>query len=308
MPPTMAHPDIGAAPMPAALPSGCYRILGIPVSVESDVPGVLECVDASYMAFRASPPASPRDALVLRLRRLDQPAAYLVGDSGGNERRWPDRDAALLDLLDRLVHGVLARLQARGAYTIHAGAAVYRERVLLVVGRSGQGKTTLTLGLLRRGLRLLSDELAVIDPERPWIMPYHRSPHIRPGTIDLIPELQFLRNLPQRRLGGGNEWPLAPHDLERVLPGCLAGPAPLGYVILLDGAPNVEREPALTPIPEALATLELLRSTWAASVDFEAGLNRVGQLLDGVACARLRAGALDRTLDRIMAWLEANRG
>ncbi len=203
---------------------------------------------------------------------------------------------------------MLARLQAQGAYTIHAGAAVHGERALLVVGRSGQGKTTLTLGLLQRGLYLLSDELAVIDPDRPWIMPYRRSLHIRPGTIDLIPELQFLRKLPQRQLGGGNEWPLAPQDLERVLPGCLASAAPLGYVILLEGTPNVEREPALTPIPEALAALELLRSTWGASVNFEASLSRVGQLLDGVACVRLRAGALDRTLERVMAWLEANRG
>ncbi len=82
MPTTRIYPDIGAAPALAAPPPGHYCILGIPVSVELDVPGVLECVDASYVAFRSPPPGHPYDLLVLRLRRLDQAPAYLVGDSG----------------------------------------------------------------------------------------------------------------------------------------------------------------------------------------------------------------------------------
>jgi hypothetical protein len=58
-------------------------------------------------------------------------------------------------------------------------------------------------------------------------------------------------------------------------------------------------------MPAALATMELLRGTWAASVDFAGGLARVGRLLDGVACARLRSGALEPTVDVIAQWLEA---
>ena len=37
-------------------------------------------------------------------------------------------------------------------------------------------------------------------------------------------------------------------------------------------------------------------------------LARVGRLLDGVTCARLRSGALEPTLDMLMQWLEAQHG
>ena len=206
------------------------------------------------------------------------------------------------------MHGVLARLYEQGIYAIHAGAVVYKGAALIIAGRSGQGKTTLVLGLLRRGLGLLSDEFAIADSAQPLILPYRRSLHIRPGTPELIPELAFLRDQPQQRLGGGIEWSLAPDQLARALPGGLASAAPPRYVLLLDGPPRPQADPALVPIPAAVATIELLRGTWAASVDFAGGLARIGRLLDGVACARLRAGALEPTLDMLMQWLEAQRG
>ena len=164
------------------------------------------------------------------------------------------------------------------------------------------------LGLLRRGLGLLSDEFAIADSAQQLIQPYRRSLHIRPGTPELIPELAFLRDRPQQRLGGGIEWSLAPDQLAQALPGGLASAAPPRYVLLLDGPPRPQADPALVPIPAAVATIELLRGTWAASVDFDGGLARIGRLLDGVACARLRAGALEPTLDVLMQWLEAQHG
>jgi len=61
-------------------------------------------------------------------------------------------------------------------------------------------------------------------------------------------------------------------------------------------------------VPSALATMELLRGTWGASVDFAGGLARIGRLLNGARCARLRVGEFEATLDCVLAWLEANHG
>jgi len=277
--------------------------MGVPVAVVCNLAAALECVDATYAAFRSRPAALER-AFVVRLIDLDGDAAYQVSDSRGYQRGWPDAHTALLDLLDRIVHGVLARLHDQGIYVIHAGAVVYQGSALIIAGRSGQGKTTLVLGLLRRGLGLLSDEFAVADPAAQLIRPYRRSLHVRPGTPELIPELRFLRDRPQLRLGGGIEWSLTPDELDQALPGRLADAAPPGYVLLLDGAPRPGADPEIVPIPPAVATIELLRGTWAASIDFAGGLARIGQLLDGVACARLRAGALEPTLDVVARWLE----
>jgi hypothetical protein len=293
--------DITDYPSP---PIAWYSVLGVPVAVSSDVVGVLECVDSTYATFRHIPGA-PAEAFVARLLQLELEDAFLVDDSHGYQQRWPDAHAALLDLLDRIVHGVLARLYEQGIYAIHAGAVVYKRAALIVAGRSGQGKTTLVLGLLRRGLGLLSDEFAIADAAQQLIVPYRRSLHIRPGTPELIPELAFLREQPQQRLGGGIEWSLNHDQLARVLPGGLASAAPPRYVLLLDGPPRPHADPALLPIPAAVATMELLRGTWAASVDFAGGLARIGRLLEGVTCARLQAGALEPTLNVLMHWLEA---
>lgn len=286
----------------AAPPITWYTVLGVPVAVSSDVAGVLACVDATYTAFRGLP-SMPADVFAAQLLRRED--AFLVSDSHGYLRCWPDAHAALLDLLDRIVHGVLARLHEQGLYAVHAGAVVYKGAALIIAGRSGHGKTTLVLGLVRRGLGLLSDEFAIADATQQLIQPYRRSLHIRPGTPELIPELAFLREQPQQRLGGGIEWTLTPDQLARALPGGLASAAPPRYVLLLDGPPRPQAAPALVPIPAAVATLELLRGTWAASVDFDGGLARIGRLLHGVACARLRAGALEPTLDTLMQWLES---
>jgi hypothetical protein len=283
-----------------------YSVLGVPMAINSDVVGVLECVDATYAAFRHTP-GTPTEAFVARLLRLELEDAFLVADSLGYRRHWPDAHAALLDLLDRIVHGVLTRLHEQGIYAIHAGAVVYRGAAMIIAGRSGQGKTTLVLGLLRRGLGLLSDEFAIADAAQQLIQPYRRSLHIRPGTPELIPELAFLRERPQQRLGGGIEWSLAPEELARVLPGGLAVAAPPRYVLLLDGPPEPQANPAIVPIPAAVATIEVLRGTWAASVDFDGGLARIGRLMEGVVCARLRAGALEPTLDILIRWLELHR-
>jgi hypothetical protein len=297
-------PQLDRSPTPASASTTAarYTVLGVPIAISSDAELALQVVDETYAAFRQEFSA-PAPAFAAELLGLANQAGATVRDSGGYARTWPDTQAALIDLLDRIVHGVLADI-----FAIHAGALVDRGAALVIAGRSGQGKTTLTLGLLRRGLGLLSDEFAVIDPASQSIMPYRRSLHIRPGTPELIPELRTLAERPRRQLGGGIEWSVTPDELAQVFPGCLATAAPLRYVILLDGAPNPSSPPALTPAPAALATIELLRGTWAASRDFAGGLARLSRLMNGVTCARLRAGALEPTLDTIADWLEAHRG
>lgn len=280
-----------------------YVVLGIPIDVRVCDADAFARVDETYAAFRAPPAAAP--AFAAWLSRADD-GAYLVADTHGSSQRWPDAHAATIGMLDRMVHGVLAELYACGIYAIHAGACTYRSAALIIAGRSGQGKTTLTLGLVRRGFGLLSDEFAVVAPGTRQILPYHRSIHIRPGTPELIRELGFVAERPPVHLGGGIEWTLTPDDLARAFPGCLAPAAPLGAVLLLDGPPRPGEPPAITPLPAALATIELLRGTWAASRGFADGLARIASLLDGVRCAKLRTGTLDATAECITQWLEAS--
>jgi hypothetical protein len=281
-----------------------YSVLGVRVSVAADDPAAVHLVDETYAAFRAAP-GSAAGGLALRLARTAD-GAFLVSDSDGYERMWRSRAHAVGDLLSRFMHGLLTRVTGSGIYAIHAGAVERGERATLFSGRSGSGKTTLALSLLQRGFRLLSDELAVVEPSTQRILPYRRSLHVRPETCELIPRLRLVQRPSELVVRGA--WTLTPDVLQEALPGCLAPAAHLTNVLLLEGVPDGESPPTLTPIPPAVAALELLRATWAASVDFDAGLGRMTRLLEGVSCARLRIGELETTTDAVARWLGGHRG
>lgn len=283
--------------------SAAYEVHDVEVLVRSDVPGALGRVDASYAAFRAPGRADGGRWIDVRGRG----AGVVVRDHTGYDRAWPDAQSASLDALGRVVRSVLAGLHARGITPVHAGAVVDHGRAAIVAGPSGRGKTTLVLGLVARGLGLLSDELALVAPEGHRILPFRRSVHVRPGTPELVPALRHLHDRPRQALGGGVAWAVAPDELARVLPGGLADPAPLSHILLLDGDPQPARAPALEPVRPALAAMELLRGTPAAATDVHGALRRVGALVDGVTCARLRAGAFEPTLDAVLDWLRAPR-
>lgn len=294
---------------PADPPAGAtrgrrrYDVHGIRLLVTSDVPGALDRVDDTYGAFASSSPepagTDPRREFAL-LR--DGDGARLTGPAG-EEGRWPSPAIGIIALFDRLVGTVIAELHRQGVYAIHAGAVADERGAIVVAGRSGQGKTTLTLGLLSRGRGLLSDELALVDPATGLVLPYRRSVHVRPPTIALLPALAELERLPRQELGGGSEWAVLPADISRLLGAAdLPGPTPLGAIVILDGTPDPAAAPRLEPVGPAVAALELLRGTWAASVDFGGTLSAVIRAIETVPCARLAAGPLDATLDMLLAW------
>lgn len=71
---------------------------------------------------------------------------------------------------------------------IHAAVAARDDRAILLTGPPGSGKSTLCAALVGRGWRLLSDELAVIDPRSLDIWPLARPICLKEEAIDLIRE------------------------------------------------------------------------------------------------------------------------
>jgi hypothetical protein len=82
--------------------------------------------------------------------------------------------------------------QAIGAMTnlvaFHAAALTRDSATVLIVGKSGAGKTTLTLGMMRRGWLPLADDLVLVDPEALAVKPFPRCFHLDNSTRDLIAE------------------------------------------------------------------------------------------------------------------------
>jgi hypothetical protein len=102
----------------------------------------------------------------------------------GGERICDDADLA--GLAGALAFAV--GLYAPDHVFIHAGAVAWRNRVIVVPGRSRSGKTSMVHSLARAGALYLSDEYAVVD-EHGLIHPYPRALGVRGpnGTSRRVP-------------------------------------------------------------------------------------------------------------------------
>jgi len=283
-----------------------FDVHGVGLRVRSDLAGAIEVVDATYAAFRVEELTG--EVADFSLTDLRSSGPCLLQTPTGEARRLADPLGGTLVLLEALVGTVVAGLHRQGVLAVHAGAAAAPGGAVVVAGRSGQGKSTLILGLVRRGLGLMSDELALLDPRAGLVHPYPRAIHVRPATIGLIPELAVLEARPRHELGGGSEWSVAPAEIAALLGGRLGAATPLAAVVLLEGTPDPTAKPRIRNEFPAVAALELLRSTWAASAEFSATLDSVGGLLATVPCVRLSVGQFDRTVDELLDHLEVDRG
>jgi hypothetical protein len=151
------------------------------------------------------------------------------------------------DVFDDLLQFGIATAMARPDRLMIHGAVVARDGdALVVVGPSGQGKSTLAAAALLGGWELLGDDLAVVHPEAPLIQGVQRAPmvpaeiaerHRVTGTLETGPRrrvrlpVSVLQSAPRRLIGvvtiehgddGGME-PLLGADL-RTLDDALAVP------------------------------------------------------------------------------------
>lgn len=110
------------------------------------------------------------------------------------------RDQAFLYYLAAFSLSVLLRL--RGWYPLHAAALVHDGRGILLPARSGQGKSTIALSLLRSGWKALSDDTVLLRPEEDQITTYsfRQDFHVSPSTAACFSEFD------------GSDWPTTLSD------------------------------------------------------------------------------------------------
>src|SRR5262245_23870593 len=78
----------------------------------------------------------------------------------------------------------------------HSAVVEKAGRAAILAGPPGSGKSTLCAALLGRGWRLLSDELALLEPVRGCLLPVPRPVALKGASIGLIEGL-----LPRPRIG-----------------------------------------------------------------------------------------------------------
>jgi hypothetical protein len=271
-----------------------FRIHDVVIEVRSDVTEIGDVVGRSYAVFAADGPLADRaTATRIEVRRTGTGFSLRVDD--GPATMVPTVDAGVLGTLDRIVTAVLGALDARGILATHAGVVTFGGRAVLLAGPSGRGKSTLSLAMLRDGASLLTDEMALIDPAGPSVLPYPRALHVSPATVDLLPELAFLHERPRRDLGGESEWSVSMEDLAIAFGTRIARAAPLSMIVLLGPRLALDDTPTLEPLPPAVATMELLRGTPMVATDFAGTMRRVAAIVGSIPTYRLRAAEPIRT-------------
>ncbi len=265
-------------PLNCWIAGSLVRIEGLPPPLR----GRLERLMGRLTASPASAPTEP--ALHLRVTRRGR--GDWIAQSGDGE---PEAFHTLFQLLTHLEWcAVTGALNATsGLAAVHGATLTLGEATVLLLARSGHGKTTLTLGLMERGWEPMSDDITLIDVATLRALAFPRCFHIDSTTRIRLRERSDL------------EWPgtLALY----VRPKHWAEEERQPTVIIL-----VERDPSqpatLLPVTQAEAAGAILGATVHNQLS-GSELARVAVRLASQArgCYRLNNGVLAEALDLIEA-------
>ncbi len=162
------------APRPPPIRRRRFQFFDTGVVVRSDLPEMLSLLDGMFASFAVAeqgPDGPPDDAGGVVCSVLERGARAEIRIDG-RRYRVVRRDAAGLGYVV-LLKAALRRI--RSHLLLHAGALERRGRGVLLAGGSGAGKSTLAVELVRRGFRLLSDDVAAIRLRDGVVEPFPRS-------------------------------------------------------------------------------------------------------------------------------------
>ncbi len=182
---------------------------------------------------------------------------------------------------------------------LHAAVVERQGRGLLLPGRPGAGKSTLAAGLVLRGWRLLSDEVAVVPPGTTDLLPVPRPVGLKDDSIDVIRRFDGGAILGPSTSGTrkGTVAHMRPPD------DCVARgrePASPTWIVF----PRFESGAAteLRPLPRPDAFLRVAQQSFNYSVLGSVGFDTLAAVFDRCSCYVLRYGDLAqavRTLEEL---------
>ena len=179
---------------------------------------------------------------------------------------------------------------AHNFLVIHAAAVERADQVLLLPGGSGIGKSTLCAGLVDAGWRLLSDELALLDPAGGRIFPLARPISLKNDAIDIIRDLapEVVLGPPATDTRKGTVVHMKP-PAQSVLRAQEAGsPRWIVMPAFAEGTPL-----HLDPISKASAFIRVADHALNYQVLGATGFHALVRLIDACACYEMRHAALD---------------
>jgi HprK-related kinase A len=176
---------------------------------------------------------------------------------------------------------------------IHAAVLEKNGKALLLPAPPGSGKSTLCAGLAHSGWRLLSDELALIDPASGHVVPLPRPVSLKNQSIEILrsfaPQAVFNRTVDDT-IKGSVAHMRAPVDaLTRA--GETAAP---GWIVM----PRFEAgaQPQLQEISRARGMMALIENAFNFDLHGRRGFDVLGDFVDSCSCYAYTYGSLEEAI------------
>lgn len=241
-------------------------------------------------------PGSPSTRYDLRQRNAGDHWQYVLTFEGTEFATAVSPSVALSNLLWHINQETVRRSSARFVL-LHAAAAERDGAAVVLPAAMESGKTTLVAGLVKAGLRYLSDEIAAFDPDGQLVLPYPKPLSVDPGSW---PVLADLRPQVSNGLTGflERQWQIPPTAISPIAVGEPAVPRVLVLPRYEAGAPTV-----LTPLGRAEALVQVLHCAFTFPERGERDVRALAALVRQCACYRLVMSDLDTAsklvLDRL---------
>lgn len=177
--------------------------------------------------------------------------------------------------------------------TIHSAVLERHGRALILPAPPGSGKSTLCASLLLHGWRLLSDEMALLDPTTGLITPFPRPVSLKNQSINIIQGLSsdvVIGPVALDTMKGNVAHMRAPADSlrrsnEKVLP---------AWVIFPQYVANAPAQ--LTPRGKATSFMQLAENSFNQSAQGIKGFKSLTRLIDQCDCYDFSYGHLDEAM------------
>jgi len=177
---------------------------------------------------------------------------------------------------------------------LHAAVLERNGRALILPAPSGSGKSTLCAALLLRGWRLLSDELALIDPATGQLLPFPRAVSLKNASIEVIQafggdQLQFASVVRDTVKGTVGHFAPPPDAVERGDE--RAGPGWIVFPKYVAGSAA-----SLSPMTRGQAMIGLIENAFNYNLLHRTGFQTMANLVQASTCRRFQYSRLDEAV------------